>query len=58
MLSYMGWFLPTNTYKAYKMYIESNVKRRVLVKLVSLHDKKENKLTKIGGAIRKENKPK
>lgn len=40
MLSYMGWFLPTDTYGAYKKYIDSNISRRGLIKLVSSHDKK------------------
>ena len=53
MLSYMGWFLPTNTYQAYKKYIDSKISRRGLKKIVSNHDKKqskkENTSKKIGG---------
>jgi hypothetical protein len=55
MLSYMGWFLPTNTYQAYKKYIDSKISRKGLKKIVSMHDyklakqyKEESKLKKAG----------
>jgi len=43
MLSYMGWFLPTNTYQAYKKYIDNKISRKGLKKIVSMHDKKQSK---------------
>jgi len=46
MLSYMGWFLPTDTYGAYLKYIDSNISRKALIKLVSSHDKKLQKSVK------------
>lgn len=40
LLSYMGWFKATNTYKAFKKYIEPNVKIKLCKKLISNHFKK------------------
>ena len=41
LLSYAGWFSATNTYQAFKKYIESCVKISVCKKLVSKHFKKK-----------------
>ena len=41
ILSYMGWFYPTDTFKAYKKYIEPNINIDVCKKIVSKHNKKE-----------------
>ena len=43
LLSYMGWFKPTNTYGAFKKHIEPNVNIQACKKLVSKHFKKERK---------------
>lgn len=40
MLSYLGWFCPTDTFAAYKKYIEPNVNIEVCKKLVSKHDRR------------------
>lgn len=43
ILSYMGWFSPTDTYYAYKKYIEPRVSLDVCRKLISKHFRKEKK---------------
>ena len=40
MLSYWGWFIPTDTHKAYKRYIEENISIHICRKLVSKHSKR------------------
>lgn len=41
MISYAGWFYPTDTHEAYKKHIESNVSIKLCKKLVSNHFKKK-----------------
>lgn len=41
MISYAGWFYPTDTHNAYKKYIESNISIKLCKKLVSNHFKKK-----------------
>lgn len=45
MLSYLGWFCPTNTYKSFKKYIEPNIKVSALKKIVSKHDRRNKNET-------------
>lgn len=40
LLSYMGWFYPTDTFQAYKRYIEPLVSVDLCKKIMSKHDKK------------------
>lgn len=39
ILSYMGWFIPTDTFNAYKKHIQPNVSIRACKKIVSKHNK-------------------
>jgi hypothetical protein len=55
MLSYIGWFIKTKTFMAKREKIESNVNRKGLAKIISMHDyklakqlKEENILKKAG----------
>lgn len=41
ILSYMGWFKNSDTYKAYKKYIEPNVSIKLCKKMISNHSKKQ-----------------
>lgn len=43
LLSYMGWFMVTDTFMAYRKHIKPFVSIRVCKKIVSKHSKKENK---------------
>lgn len=43
ILSYMGWFYPTDTYKAYVKHIAPNVDIEKCKKIMSRHNKKQNK---------------
>lgn len=47
ILSYMGWFYPTDTFKAYKKYIEPFVNITACKKIVSKHNKGEQHGDKI-----------
>lgn len=46
LLSYMGWFYPTDTFKAYKKYIEPMVSIDLCKKIMSNHDKKKKEKLK------------
>lgn len=41
ILSYLGWFKATNTYQAYKKYVEPNVNIKQCKKIISHHYKKK-----------------
>lgn len=41
ILSYMGWFKNSDTYQAYKKYIEPNVSIKLCKKMISNHSKKQ-----------------
>lgn len=41
ILSYYGWFKPTNTFKAFQKYIISQVNLNTCRKIMSTHDKKQ-----------------
>lgn len=43
ILSYMGWFTPTDTYYAYKKYIEPRINTKACRKVISKHFRKEKK---------------
>lgn len=52
LLSYMGWFLPTDTHKAYEKHIKPFVNPIVCRKIVSKHNKKrKEKQTEENNAI-------
>lgn len=53
MMSYIGWFLRTKTYVAKKERIESNVNRKGLAKIISMHDYKMAKLSKQNNELKK-----
>lgn len=42
ILSYMGWFYPTDTFQAYKNYIEPYVSIDLCKKIMSRHDRRKN----------------
>lgn len=42
ILSYMGWFYPTDTFQAYKKHIEPFVSVEVCKKIMSNHDRRKN----------------
>lgn len=42
MISYMGWFYPTDTFNAYKKHIEPNISVNLCKKVMSNHDRRKN----------------
>lgn len=53
LLSYMGWFIPTDTYGAYLKYIKPYADPFVCRKIVSKHNKKKNGGNKNGINLQK-----
>ena len=55
ILSYYGWFKPTNTYKAFQKYIVTQVNLNTCRKIMSIHDKKERKKKEVQNASKLQN---